>query len=311
MKLSLVLLLLTGAMPVTREVYLMGTRSVLTAYASTRDAGQSQLETYIRILEETESDLSVWRTDTPLSRLNETPVGRPFQLSPPIFKLLEDGVFWWKETERAFDPGIGRLLDSRGFYGKPPAVTSTKPVFGMQHFVLDPERQRVFRDADIWIDSGAFGKGEALDRVRRQAEIDGADPWLIDLGGQVMVYGHPPEKPFWTIDVAHPQKRDVAALTLELRSGSLSTTSNSEQPGHVLDPRTGLPVEFTGSVVVWHDRGLVADILSTALFVMGPENGIRWANARGIAACFLVPDGNRLEFRSTERFRTLFNVSSN
>ncbi len=47
---------------------------------------------------------------------------------------------------------------------------------------------------------------------------------------------------------------------------------------------------FDGSVTVWHRRALVADILSTALFVMGPDEGLRWAEARGIAACYLVPD---------------------
>ena len=60
--------------------------------------------------------------------------------------------------------------------------------------------------------------------------------------------------------------------------------------GHILDPGTGGAVAFPGSVTVWHRRALVADILSTALFVMGPDEGVEWAESRGIAACFLVPD---------------------
>jgi thiamine biosynthesis lipoprotein len=91
-------------------------------------------------------------------------------------------------------------------------------------------------------------------------------------------------------------------FTLELTSGSLSTTSNSEQPGHVLDPRTALPVEFPGSVVAWHERGLVADILTTALFVMGPERGITWAESRGFAACFLIPENGGVQRISTSAF---------
>ena len=61
---------------------------------------------------------------------------------------------------------------------------------------------------------------------------------------------------------------------------------------------------FGGSVTVWHRRALVADILSTALFVMGPDEGLRWAEARGLAACYLVPDRHReVSMRATTAFR--------
>lgn len=301
MKVSLALILLLGSAPVTREVYLMGTRAVLTVYSASEATGQAQLEKYVGILEDTENELSVWRPGTALSRLNGTPVGNGFQADIRLFKLFEEVVFWWKETDRRFDPGIGRLLQARGFYGRP-ATPSHNTLAGMQHFKLDAETRRIIREADIWIDSGAFGKGEALDRAHRQAERDNADPWLIDLGGQVMVYGRPPGKHSWTVDVAHPERRDRSAITLELNSGSLSTTGNSEQPGHVLDSRTGLPIEFPGSVVVWHERGLVADIVSTALFVMGPDRGIEWAESRGLAACFLIPENGNVRLRPTSEF---------
>jgi thiamine biosynthesis lipoprotein len=261
-------------------------------------------------LEDTENELSVWRPDTVLSRFNGTPIGQAFQLRKQVFALFEEVVFWWRETGRTFDPAIGRLLQSRGFYGKSTATPSGSVTIGMQHIVLNREALEIDREADVWIDSGAFGKGEGLDRVRQFAESEGADPWLIDLGGQIMVYGLPPGKSSWTVDIAHPQRRDTAAMKLELKSGSLSTTGNSEQPGHVLDPRTGSPIDFDGSVIVWHERALVADIISTALFVMGPEKGIEWANARGIAACFLVPSGNRLNLRVTKAFANLFEIQA-
>ena len=310
MTLSLSLLLFFGSTQVTREIHLMGTRCVLMTYASTADAGQKQLEAYIRILEDTENELSVWRPDTPLSRFNATPIGQALPLKTRLFALFEEVVFWWRETGRAFDPAIGRLLQSRGFYGKSTTTPSGSVTVGMQHIALNPEALEIVREADVWIDSGAFGKGEGLDRVRQFAEGEDAEPWLIDLGGQIMVHGQPPGKSSWTVDIAHPQRRDTAAMKLELKSGSLSTTGNSEQPGHVLDPRTGLPIDFDGSVIVWHERALVADIISTALFVMGPEKGIEWANARGIAACFLVPSGNQLNLRLTKAFANRFEIQA-
>ena len=218
-----------------------------------------------------------------------------------MFGLIKEVQFWWKESGGAFDPAIGKLLDARGFYGRP-ATQSADAVSGMKHLSLDADTKRIFRNADIWLDSGAFGKGEGLDRVFREAISDGAEPWIIDLGGQVMVYGLPPGKTSWAVDIAHPLHRDVAAMTLELTSGSISTSGNSEQPGHIMDARTGLPVPFAGSVVVWNERALIADILSTALFVMGPDRGLEWAESLGIAVCFLIPNKGELDMRASSAF---------
>ena len=254
----------------------MGTRCILTSYGN-----GSELETYIKILEETENELSVWRPDTTLSLLNAQPVNIPFAVDARLFTLLDEVVSWSGKTNHAFDPAIGKL----------------------RFLSLDREASSITRKADVRIDSGAFGKGEGLDRVFHQSTVEGGAPWLIDLGGQVMVYGHPPGKTSWTVDIAHPQERGTTAMTLELPSGSISTSGVSEQPGHILDPQTGRPAEFKGSVAVWHERALVADILSTALFVMGPEKGIAWAEEHGVAAAFLViGEIGGLEIVRTEGF---------
>jgi thiamine biosynthesis lipoprotein len=102
----------------------------------------------------------------------------------------------------------------------------------------------------------------------------------------------------WTLDLAHPIERQRSVARLEMRRGSLSTSGGSERDlhvngrriGHHLDPRTGWPASFEGSVAVWHERGLVADMLSTALYVMGPDEGLQWGARRRLAAAYLVPD---------------------
>ena len=103
-----------------------------------------------------------------------------------------------------------------------------------------------------------------------------------------------------------------------MATGSLSTSAgserdlvvNGERVGHIFDPRTGRPATFNGSVTVWHERGLAADALSTALYVMGPEEGLRWARRQGIAACYLIPERGTLRVETTRAFRELVTASS-
>jgi FAD:protein FMN transferase len=126
--------------------------------------------------------------------------------------------------------------------------------------------------------------------------------------------GTPPGEDGWEVDIAHPERRDEPVLKMRLRSGSLSTSGGSERDlqvgsrrvSHILDPRSGRPVAFAGSVSVWHESALVADILSTALYVMGPNDGLDWAKIRSLAVCYLVVSGGKVEVSATPAFRDLF-----
>jgi thiamine biosynthesis lipoprotein len=298
---------------VTRDAYLMGTRARLATYAARRTDGVATLDLALRVLESTERELSTWRHDSAISGLNRHPVGEAWQAPASTCRLLGSVFAWQLETGGTFDPGIGRLIDAWNVHGEGKVPSSGQlndaaARSGLSLLSFDQERCVVTRRGDATIDVGAFGKGEALDRV--EASL-GPGAWLVDLGGQVTVGGPDPDGRPWIIDIAHPRARDVAYLQVSLREGSLSTSGSSERDlsvngarvGHILDPRTGSPATFRGSVTVWHRGSLAADALSTALYVMGPEEGTRWANARGIAAVFLVPDGAEVTMFPTSAWR--------
>lgn len=298
---------------VTRDAYLMGTRVHLAIYADRRAEGVAGLDVALRVLESTERELSTWRADSAISRLNRQPLGQAWQALPSTCRVLERVFAWQHQTGGTFDPGIGRLLEAWNIHGdgRLPSQAELKEAAarsGLSLLSFDSQRCTVTRREDATIDVGAFGKGEALDRVET-ALRPGA--WLVDLGGQVMVGGPQPDGNPWTVDIAHPTMRDKAHLQANLREGSLSTSGGSERDlvvdgtrvSHLLDPRTGRPAAYTGSVTVWHRQGFAADALSTALYVMGPDEGVRWANARDIAAVFLVLDGSQVKVVATAAWR--------
>ena len=299
---------------VEREAHLMGTRVRLAAWDATRPSGLKRLERALEALERTDAELSTWREDSGITALNRTPIGAPWQASPQVCDVFGVVSSWQRTTEGAFDPAIGRILDRWDIHGRgriPSAeeFAAARSSSGFGHLEFDPARCTVTRRADVTIDVGAFGKGDALDRA---GLVLGDRPWLIDLGGQVSAHGAPPGERGWSIAIAHPLDRAQPHVAVWMREGSLSTSSGSERDllvggrrvGHILDPRAGRPAAFRGSVTVWHRRALVADILSTALSVMGPEKGRHWAEARGISACYLVPDNRgRIITVTTPAFR--------
>ena len=290
------------AAPVTRRVALMGTWAALTTYAGSRTAAVSALDAKVRILEQTESELSTWRPASALSQINRLPFGTAGVLDPPLCRLLERVQRWQQRTAGAFDPAIGALIavwDLRGA-GRIPTkaeLAAARARTGWKYVAMDGQACRLRRRRDVTLDAGAFGKGEALDRILATGEDVG--PWLVDLGGQVAVSGPRPDGSGWPVALAHAGRRHLGLIDLELRGGSLATSAGSERDlvvgdrrvGHVIDPRSGRPAPFSGSVTVWHERALAADILSTALFVMGPTAGLRWAERHDVAALFQVPDG--------------------
>ena len=299
-----------------RDVYLMGTRALLATYAPDRNSGMATLETALAALERTERQLSTWQQNSAISLLNRAPIGHPWQADETLCALFADLFEWQRTTGGAFDPAIGALtaawkIHENGTVPTDSQLDEARRRSGLHHLSFDRPHCTLTRGSGVAIDVGAFGKGEALDRAARSLA---GSAWMIDLGGQVAAGGTPPDGKPWMVALAHPADRRRSVVALRLTEGSLSTSGGSERDlrvgdtrvGHILDPRTGKPATFDGSVVVWHERALVADILSTALYVMGPEDGVAWATARGFAAAYLIPEADSVRIAATAPFAVRF-----
>jgi thiamine biosynthesis lipoprotein len=300
---------------VQREAYVMGTRVRLVALGPDRQAVVGRLDAALAALERTDRALSTWQDDSAVSRFNRWPVGMPWAAGDPLCAQLGDVFAWVRETAGAFDPAVGALTEvwrihAGGAVPAPAALEAARARSGSHLVRFDGEACALTRLADVRLDVGAFGKGAGLDLA---AAALAGQRWLIDLGGQVSVGGDGPDGPGWLVDVAHPRARERPVLSVRLTAGSLATSGGSERDlvvdgrrvGHVLDPRTGEPASFAGSVSVWHERALAADALSTALYVMGPDEGLRWAESRGLSAAYVIPAGSGVRVLTTAPFRRL------
>ena len=289
-----------AAEPVEREVYLMGTSFRIALYEPDRAKGIRDLERLIEIVEQTEAELSNWRDSSDLSRFNQAEVLRPYAMSSPACDLFAKISEFVRMTGGAFDPAVG-VLEDLWKRGDPKAdqIQFALQNTGWRHIEMDG--CQATKKRAVKVDAGAYGKGEAIDRVLQLAARIGMSPMLINFGGQIAV-----REMSSKIVLADPLRRErVAPVIVAIESGSVSTSGQSVQPQHILDPRTGHVAPAFGSVSVWHPHALEADIFSTALFVMGPKQGFDWATKNHIAACFLITEGERLQIHATEEFHRL------
>jgi thiamine biosynthesis lipoprotein len=273
MRRAVVIATLFLAVPVfaaTRARYLMGTICEVTVPDGATAVGEiaAAFDEAKRI----ESMLSTWRDDSELSRVNHGATA-----SPELRALLDEVDRWSRETGGAFNPRIRPLIDlwrtrDEGALPSPEAIRAA------------------LATPNPGIEEGGFGKGYAIDRMLDVLRARGAASATINFGGQIGAFG-----PAQTVGIADPRHRGRAVREVVIENASLSTSSGSEKTfivnghtfTHIFDPRTGEALPPRGSVSVIHPSALVADILSTALYVMGPEAGRAWARQHGIQAIFI------------------------
>lgn len=260
---------------VTRARAVMGTILEIDAIGPSAGATEQAVDAAFRAVEDVDRRLSNFRSDSELSRANAAGAGEPFALSPAAWRSLSRAFNVARETDGAFDPTVG--------------VVTGVPTIGWERVTLDSGSCTLaFEVPGGAIDSGGFGKGEALDRAVVELRRRGVVAARLNFGGQISVVGG--GFGIGNVSIAEPRagsRRELCAFRVE--DASVSTSGVSEKPGHIVDPRTGKAALFTGSVTVVADNGLRADALSTALFVLGPEAGLELADRNSVAALFAIP----------------------
>ncbi len=231
--------------------------------------------------------MSHYRRDSPLSRLNREAADGPVAVEPELLDFLAECLRWSRESDGAFDVTVGPLMKAWGFFrdeGRVPGeeeLTRTLEVVGYRHVVLDREAGTVrFDRPGVELDLGGIGKGYAVDRVVELLRRRGVASALVNLGGSsVYGLGAPPGRKAWEIGIQDPSGAGKTTLTVRLRDRALSVSGGYERffekdgvtYSHIMDPRTGRPVQGVLSVAVLTDTATAGDALDDIAFVQGVD----------------------------------------
>ena len=294
---------------VERARFLMGTRLVVQASGA---GAPEAIEAAFAEVERLESVLSNWRADSEVAHLNAAAAAAPFRCSPDLFAAATTALDWAEKTSGTFDPTVEplvRALGLRGDEGRLPGIapepdTAAPGPVDWRLVEVDRSRRTIhYLRPGMGLDFGGIGKGIALDAAAAVLKRAGVTAALLDFGGQTLVFGAGPDDGAWRLGLADPVERERVAGSVLLRAGSLAVSGNGERSRttasgakipHLLDPATGRPASFDGSVSVIAPDATSADALSKAFFVMGPERGLAWAESRGLDVLYLRRDGDGL-----------------
>jgi thiamine biosynthesis lipoprotein len=299
-------------------------------------------EDALDLIDELEDQMTVFRDQSEVSRLNATAADGPVAVESRLFDLFSRCAAWTNETAGAFDIATGALTKAWGFYrrqGRVPTTRERRDAMdrtGMRHVILNssssPRRgeggerrsrergegggageERVvptvkFRVAGLEINLGAVGKGYALDRAAELLRNKWGIGSALLHGGSSSVYaiGQPPGEPRgWPVRLRHPWEDSRSLGTMWLKDRGLGTSAatfqffeyNGRKLGHLLDPRTGRPVEGSASATVAAPTAAEADAMSTAVYVLGAAGADRLTRMRPSLGAVFLADGARLRDR--------------
>ena len=271
----------------------MGTRFTVAAYGNNRGFLASVAESAFDEVRQADRMLSNYQPESELSLINRHAAEDPWNISEPMADLMARCLDYSRLSEGGFDMTVGPLMDVWGFFkdsGRKPSdreISRALGLVGYQLVELDPHQRTVrFLRPGVELDPGGVGKGYAVDRMAAVLREAGVERFFISAGDSSLYAGEAPptELRGWRVRIRDGEDQSAPGHELYLRNESLSTSGSYEKffeldgkrYSHLMNPRTGRPVEGMISVSVIAETTLDSEVWATALFV----NGAEWMRQR-------------------------------
>jgi thiamine biosynthesis lipoprotein len=288
----------------------MGTSCTLAAVLPRQRADTEQLlQRTEAMLRAVEARMSSWFGESEIGRLNAAEADVEVPLSPETLEVLRLAREAHVETNGAFDVTCRPLIElwrNAPARGRVPSEAELADARAASHWDLIElgDRGATKHRATARVDLGGIAKGWAVDRaaeVLRQANVSGG---LVDVGGDLVCFGTPPNGDAWPVDVQDPGGPGCLA-TLRLPGGAVCTSGNYARYveidgirySHIVDPRTGRAVNAALSVTIVADDAVTADVWATALSVLGPDGLLQLP--QGVEAMMVLDTADGTEICST------------
>ena len=244
-----------------------------------------------------------------------------WHISEDLAALLSEGLDITRESDGAFDIAIAPLTSLWDFTAEDPkapddaAIQKALPLCSSDGVTIDGQDIPLPSD-DIQFDVGAIAKGYIADRMKDLLVKKGVKSAIINLGGNVLCIGSKPDGTPFKIGIQKPfADRNETEAVMDITGKSVVSSGiyercfkqNGKLYHHILNPKTGYPYDNSLiSVTIISDQSVDGDALSTTCFALGLEDGLKFAEKKGVQAVFITED---YELHYTDGFQDEINVT--
>jgi len=269
---------------------MMDTIVDLTVYGTSKKTAEPLIEEVFVEMQRLESIFDKNNPESDISRINDA-AGRDWvEVEPETIFVLQQALEMAQKTGGAYDPTVGPLMELWGFGTELAAVPPQEEIDVVLPFVdytaiqLDTAAGKVFLpQRGMRLDFGGIAKGFIVDQGQKILDRFPVGGSYISAGGDLKVSGNKPSGEKWRIAIQDPRDPQQWKAIIELAGGSVATSGdyqryfeeNGQKYHHLLDPEKGKPARGLSSVTVAAPEALKADVLATAVFVLGKEKGLQ------------------------------------
>ena len=294
---------------VERSRISMGSQLALSAWTADQRQTEIAFEHVFREFDRLEALMSVWKDGSDVVRLNKSAGVGPVHISPETLEVLEIAHDASVLTNGKFDVTFGALAeiwkfdhDQDNSIPDRSAIDKRLPLVDFDEVETNRQGGWAFiRKPGMRVHLGGIGKGYAVDRAVAMLRQQRLTDFMIQSGGDLFVSGANGGKP-WKLGIADPRGAHEVFASLELGDGTFSTSGDYERSfvkdgvryHHLIDPDRGEPAHGCRSVTIVTNRAVIADVLSTGVFIMGPGDGMALIEKLPDVEGVIVTSGNQV-----------------
>jgi len=292
----------------------MGTNVHFIAYSNEQvDSAQVRLAMNQALAEmkRLEAMLSEWRDDSEVGKINSNPE-QWVQVGPETFAVISRGLAEGKVSGGAFDITFQAMSDVWKFGSAADAtprvpskaeIERRRALVDYRRVELDEAARAVRLPKAHKIGLGGIAKGYIVDRAAEVLKQAGVRAFLVQAGGDLYGAGRKPDGSPWISGIQDPRGPEGSSFaTIELTDHAFSTAGDyarsyvigKRRYHHIIDPHTGYPATASRSVTVWAADATTADAIDDAVFILGPEAGLKLAEASEGVGVVIVDKNNKV-----------------
>lgn len=287
---------------------MMGTVVSVTVFTHDEERGREAIEAAFTEIARVEALTSRHAEESDVSRINgrggreeRVPINRE------LATILERSLHFSRISGGAFDVTVAPLVVlwlGPGGVRVPSAaaIRAALPKVDYRKLTVNTGTAMLTMPVGMAVDLDGIAKGHAVDRAVRILRLRGIEAAIVDAGGNIGLLGEPPRGGMWRVGIKHPRE-DGLLGTLLLERGGVATSGDYQHFAlvkgvryhHILDPATGRPTPGVMSVTITAARGIDADALSTAIFVLGAEKGMKLVEELDGVEAVIVTGGEQVD----------------